>query len=160
MEQEKKRIKAFTHSSLEDIFKSARKAILDFAKPLIALLKVSDWDIDQDYGYRPPPPQPPPPQQQQPPPLAMATTSNVSTASVATSEMPKRGKVSFACWALHLPAIGQSDLHGLGTYVACNGKEAKVVACRYHDKTHCISTPYRASSLAAAEVEVESVEDT
>ncbi|KAL2488531.1 Plant protein of unknown function [Forsythia ovata] len=47
MEQEKKRIKAFTHSSFEDIFKAARKAIHDFAKPLIALMKVSDWDLDQ-----------------------------------------------------------------------------------------------------------------
>ncbi|KAL2508977.1 protein GRAVITROPIC IN THE LIGHT 1 [Forsythia ovata] len=47
MEKEKKRIKGFTHSSFEDIFKSARKAIHDFANPLIALMKVSDWDLDQ-----------------------------------------------------------------------------------------------------------------
>ncbi|KAL2495346.1 hypothetical protein Fot_39103 [Forsythia ovata] len=47
MEQEKKRIKAITHTSFEDIFKSARKAIHDFVKPLIALMKVSDWDLDQ-----------------------------------------------------------------------------------------------------------------
>ncbi|KAL2509674.1 protein GRAVITROPIC IN THE LIGHT 1 [Forsythia ovata] len=47
MEQENKRIKAFTHSSFNDIFKSAKKAIHDFAKLLIALMKVSDWDIDQ-----------------------------------------------------------------------------------------------------------------
>ncbi|KAL2483720.1 SWIB complex BAF60b domain-containing protein [Forsythia ovata] len=40
----------------------------------------------EDYGYRPPPP---PQQHPPPPPPAMALTSNVSTASVATSEMPK-----------------------------------------------------------------------
>ncbi|KAL2513644.1 protein GRAVITROPIC IN THE LIGHT 1 [Forsythia ovata] len=47
MEQEKKIIKTFTHSSFEDIFKSTRKAIHDFAKPLIASMKVSYWDLDQ-----------------------------------------------------------------------------------------------------------------
>ncbi|CAI9770744.1 unnamed protein product [Fraxinus pennsylvanica] len=47
LEQEKKRIKAFTHSSFEDVVKAAGKAIHDFAKPLIALMKVSDWDLDQ-----------------------------------------------------------------------------------------------------------------
>ncbi|KAL2480180.1 hypothetical protein Adt_33146 [Abeliophyllum distichum] len=68
-------------------------------------------------------------------------------------------RVSFACWALYLPtiAVGQSDLHGLGTSVAYNGKEAKVVACRYHDKTQYKSVPYRASSLAAVEVEAKLV---
>ncbi|CAI9776518.1 unnamed protein product [Fraxinus pennsylvanica] len=47
MKQEKQRIKAFSHSSFEDIVKAAGKAIHDFAKPLIALMKVSDWDLDQ-----------------------------------------------------------------------------------------------------------------
>ncbi|XP_052199578.1 protein GRAVITROPIC IN THE LIGHT 1 [Diospyros lotus] len=40
-------IEIFNMSSFEDIFKSTSKAIHDFAKPLITLMKASGWDLDR-----------------------------------------------------------------------------------------------------------------
>ncbi|KAI3450249.1 hypothetical protein Pfo_006914 [Paulownia fortunei] len=46
-EQEKKSFKRLNHYFLEDVVKAVGKAVHDFAKPLIALMKVSDWNLDQ-----------------------------------------------------------------------------------------------------------------
>ncbi|KAL3829027.1 hypothetical protein ACJIZ3_017829 [Penstemon smallii] len=46
-EQEKEIFKGLTHYSFEDVVKEVRRAIHDFSKPLIALMKVSDWDLDK-----------------------------------------------------------------------------------------------------------------
>ncbi|KAL3530967.1 hypothetical protein ACH5RR_010289 [Cinchona calisaya] len=45
--QEKESIKVLNINSFEEIVKAVAKAIHDFAKPLIALMKVSGWDLDQ-----------------------------------------------------------------------------------------------------------------
>lgn len=44
--QEKQGIKVLNILPFEEIFKAVAKAIHDFAKPLIALMKVSGWDLD------------------------------------------------------------------------------------------------------------------
>ncbi|KAL2461194.1 DUF641 domain-containing protein [Abeliophyllum distichum] len=146
MEQEKKRIKAFTHASFEDIFKSARKAIHDFAKPLIALMKVSNWNLDQ---------------------AANAIENSVVYAKRSHKKYAFEAYVAqritgTACLLLSLRRHSNSNCHRLQwpRQVACNGKEAKVFACIYHDKTQWRSTPYGASSLVATEVEEKSMEDT
>lgn len=45
--RERDNIRFFSSSSIQDIAKAVSKAIHDFAKPLIALMKVSGWDLDQ-----------------------------------------------------------------------------------------------------------------
>lgn len=46
-EQERERFAGLNHHSLENVVKAVGKAIHDFAKPLIALMKISDWDLDK-----------------------------------------------------------------------------------------------------------------
>lgn len=46
-EQERERFSGLNHYSLESVVKAVGKAIHDFAKPLIALMKHADWDLDQ-----------------------------------------------------------------------------------------------------------------
>ncbi|KAL2549213.1 protein of unknown function-containing protein [Forsythia ovata] len=145
MENEYGSVAACSHP-YSDIFKSARKAIHDFAKPLIDLINVSDWDLDQAenaiensvvYAKRSH--------------KKYAFEAYVAQRITGTARLP-----------LSLRRHSNSNRHCLRCprQVACNGKEAKVVACRYHDKIQCKYAPYRASSLATAEVEAESVEDT
>lgn len=45
--KERENVKVGNLSSVEDVFKAASKAIHDFAKPLISLMKASGWDLDQ-----------------------------------------------------------------------------------------------------------------
>ncbi|CAL5353257.1 unnamed protein product [Camellia sinensis] len=47
LKKEREAIKFLNLSSFEDIFKEASKAIHDFAKPLISLMKASGWDLDR-----------------------------------------------------------------------------------------------------------------
>ncbi|KAA8543668.1 hypothetical protein F0562_021586 [Nyssa sinensis] len=44
---ERENVKVMNISSIEDIVKAASKAIHDFAKPLISLMKASGWDLDR-----------------------------------------------------------------------------------------------------------------
>lgn len=46
-EQERESFKGLHHSLFGNVVKAAGKAIHDFAKPLIALMKLSGWDLDQ-----------------------------------------------------------------------------------------------------------------
>ncbi|KAL8525837.1 hypothetical protein ACS0TY_015177 [Phlomoides rotata] len=46
-ERERERFAGLNHHSLENVVKAVGKAIHDFAKPLIALMKISDWDLDK-----------------------------------------------------------------------------------------------------------------
>ncbi|XP_057772542.1 protein GRAVITROPIC IN THE LIGHT 1 [Salvia miltiorrhiza] len=46
-ERERERFAGLNHYSLENVVRAVGKAIHDFAKPLIALMKHSDWDLDQ-----------------------------------------------------------------------------------------------------------------
>ncbi|KAL0389061.1 UNVERIFIED_CONTAM: protein GRAVITROPIC IN THE LIGHT 1 [Sesamum calycinum] len=46
-ERERESFKGLNHCSFENVVKVVGKAIHDFAKPLIALMKLSDWDLDQ-----------------------------------------------------------------------------------------------------------------
>ncbi|PIN11479.1 hypothetical protein CDL12_15917 [Handroanthus impetiginosus] len=46
-ELERESFKCLNHYSFEIVVKAVGKAIHDFAKPLIALMKLSDWDLDQ-----------------------------------------------------------------------------------------------------------------
>ncbi|KAL1565771.1 protein GRAVITROPIC IN THE LIGHT 1-like [Salvia divinorum] len=46
-ERERERFAGLNHYSLESLVRAVGKAIHDFAKPLIALMKHSDWDLDQ-----------------------------------------------------------------------------------------------------------------
>lgn len=45
-EQQKQGVKVLNFLSFPEIFKAVSKAIHDFAKPLIALMKVTGWDLD------------------------------------------------------------------------------------------------------------------
>ncbi|XP_041996682.1 protein GRAVITROPIC IN THE LIGHT 1-like isoform X2 [Salvia splendens] len=46
-EREREMFAGLNHHSLESLVRAVGKAIHDFAKPLIALMKHSDWDLDQ-----------------------------------------------------------------------------------------------------------------
>lgn len=46
-ERERERFAGLNHHSLENVIRAVGKAIHDFAKPLIALMKISDWDLDK-----------------------------------------------------------------------------------------------------------------
>lgn len=46
-QKERENMKVSSLSSVEDVFKAVSKAIHDFAKPLISLMKASGWDLDQ-----------------------------------------------------------------------------------------------------------------
>ncbi|KAG6401358.1 hypothetical protein SASPL_138212 [Salvia splendens] len=46
-ERERERFAGLNHYSLESVVRAVGKAIHDFAKPLIALMKHSEWDLDQ-----------------------------------------------------------------------------------------------------------------
>ncbi|KAI3461717.1 hypothetical protein Pfo_018380 [Paulownia fortunei] len=46
-ERERESFTGVNHYSFENVVKAVGKAIHDFAKPLIALMKLSDWDLDQ-----------------------------------------------------------------------------------------------------------------
>ncbi|PSR86225.1 IRK-interacting protein [Actinidia chinensis var. chinensis] len=46
-QKERESIKILSLPSFEDVFKAASKAIHDFAKPLISLMKASGWDLER-----------------------------------------------------------------------------------------------------------------
>lgn len=46
-EKERESFKSLSHCSLENVMKAVGKAIHDFAKPVIALMKLSDWNLDK-----------------------------------------------------------------------------------------------------------------